>query len=243
MGIDYAAVARLLASPARSAVVDVLMAGRPMAAGELARAAGVPASTVSEQLAEMVDGGLLAVVSAGRHRYYRMASADVAEALAAFSRICPDTPVRSLRQSAAHRSMRVARLCYDHLAGALGVALLDRLLAIGWLTRRDGAGANAPDYADFEVTSLGASQLAEIGVDLESCRQARRHFALACLDWSARRPHLAGALGAGIAYAMCDRDWFRTADTARGVQVTREGQERLLATFRISMNQLAAQAN
>lgn len=109
MGTDFAAVARLLASPARSAVVDALMDGRALTAGELARLAGVRPSTISGHLGDLVDRGLLAVVAAGRHRYYRLASAEVAAALEALSRICPATPVRSLRQSATDRSLRLAK--------------------------------------------------------------------------------------------------------------------------------------
>lgn len=239
MGTDYAPLARLLASPARSAVVDALMAGRPMAAGELARVAGVRASTMSEYLAEMVEGGLLAVVPAGRHRYFRIAGPDVAEALEALSRICPDTPVRSLRESAEQRAMRIARLCYDHLAGALGVALLERMLTTGWLAGRGGAGTGWQDFADFDVTPVGARRMAELGVDVERCRKTRRYFALTCLDWSQREPHLAGALGAATTRAMFDRKWLRCSDAGRGVRVTRDGEQRLLATFKISMDQLA----
>ena len=230
MGTDYAAVAKLLASPARSAVVDALMEGRALTAGELARTAGVRASTVSEHLSELLDGGLVSVVKTGRHRYYRLSSADVAGALEAFSRICPATPVRSLRQSTADRSLRLARLCYDHVAGTLGVALLDRMSGAGWLVSGTGA--------DFEVTSTGTEALAGIGIDLERCRQARRHFARSCLDWSERRPHLAGALGAAITGALFDMEWLRKAASGRGVQLTGQGERGLRSTFGVDMTAL-----
>jgi DNA-binding transcriptional ArsR family regulator len=159
VGTDYVPVARLLAAPARSAVIDALMAGKPLAAGELARVANVSASTISEHLAELVDGGLLTVISAGRHRYYQLASAQVATALEALSLICPDVPVRSLRQSMSEDSMRFARLCYDHVAGVVGVAMLDQMLSAGWVTPGSGK--------DFAVTDAGAESLAQIGVDVE----------------------------------------------------------------------------
>jgi DNA-binding transcriptional ArsR family regulator len=232
VGTDYAAVARLLASPARSAVVDALMEGRTLTAGELARTAGVGASTVSEHLGELLDGGLVAVIKAGRHRYYRLSSAEIADALEAFSRICPATPVRSLRQSTADRSLRQARLCYDHVAGALGVALLDQMRGAGWLV--SGAGP------DFEVTGTGADALAGLGIDTERCRQARRHFARSCLDWSERRPHLAGALGAAITRALLDMDWLRKARSGRGVRLTSAGERGLSSTFGIGMAGLAS---
>jgi len=225
VGTDYATVAKLLASPARSAVVDALMEGQPLTSGELARTAGVRASTISEHLGELLDGGLVSVISTGRHRYYRLSSAEVADALEAFSRICPATPVRSLRQSTADRSLRLARLCYDHVAGALGVAVLDRMRSAGWLV--DGAGP------DFEITEPGTEALTEIGIDLERCRRARRHFARSCLDWSERRPHLAGALGAAITSALLDMDWLHRAGTGRGLQVTSQGELGLRRTFSI----------
>jgi hypothetical protein len=194
--------------------------------------AGVPASTISEHLGELLDGGLVAVIRAGRHRYYRLSNADVAEALEAFSRICPATPVRSLRQSTADRSQRLARLCYDHVAGAVGVALLDRMRCVGWLV--SGAGA------DFEVTEPGTQALAGIGVDLECCQRARRRFARSCLDWSERRQHLAGALGAAITRTLLDMEWLRPAGTGRGLQVTSQGELGLHSTFSIGMPELSS---
>jgi DNA-binding transcriptional ArsR family regulator len=230
MGTDYVPVARLLATPARSAVVDALMAGKPLAAGELARVAGVSASTVSEHLADLVDGGLLTVVSAGRHRYYKLASKQVATALEALSLICPDVPVRSLRQSVADDSMRFARLCYDHVAGVVGVALLDHMLRAGWVVQETGDC--------FEITDSGAESLAEIGVDVERCRKARRHFARSCLDWSQRRPHLAGSLGAGLAASLLDRRWLGRAPAGRALALTEAGAEGLADTFKISISDL-----
>jgi DNA-binding transcriptional ArsR family regulator len=230
VGVDFAHVARLLASPARSAVVDALMAGRPLAAGELARVAGVRASTVSEHLAELVDGGLLAVIPAGRHRYYQLTSAEVAHALEALSMICPAVPVRSLRQSTATDSMRFARICYDHVAGVVGVALLDRMISAGWLIGVTGQ--------DFEVTDSGVESLAGLGVDVERCRKARRRFARSCLDWSEREPHLAGALGAGLAVSLVDRKWLRKAGTGRALAIGEAGVQGLAETFSISAREL-----
>ncbi|HEY7325120.1 MAG TPA: winged helix-turn-helix domain-containing protein [Streptosporangiaceae bacterium] len=234
MGTDFARVARLLASPARSAVVDALMAGRPLAAGELARVAGVRASTISEHLTELVDGGLLTVIPAGRHRYYQLASAEVAGALEALSVICPAVPVRSLRQSMADDSMRFARLCYDHVAGIVGVALLDQMISAGWVTPATGH--------DFEVTDSGAESLAELGVDVEACRRTRRHFARSCLDWSERVPHLAGALGAGLAAALQDRTWLRTAGNGRALTVPEAGVQGFSEVFSIRVCELGARS-
>jgi DNA-binding transcriptional ArsR family regulator len=225
MGTDFATTARLLANPARSAALNALMEGRALTVGELAQVAGVRLSTISEHLGQLLDGGLVEAVTAGRHRYYRLANPEVADALEAFSRICPDTPVRSLRQSIAHRSLREARLCYDHIAGVLGVTLLSQMRSLGWLASDGGL--------EFDVTEQGAQALAGIGTDLASCLRTRRHFARACLDWSERQPHLAGALGAAIATALLDRAWLRRAGTGRGVEVTDEGRRGLHGTFGI----------
>ena len=235
VGSDYSAVARLLASPARSAAVGALMDGRALAAGELAQVAGLRPSTMSEHLAELVSGGLLAVVPAGRHRYYRLASAEVATALEALSRICPATPVRSLQQSIADRSLRLARICYDHIAGALGVALLDRMLEAGWLS---GADPGAVPITNLQLTESGASLLAELEVDVASCERSRRHFARTCMDWSERRTHLAGALGAGITAALINQGWLRRAGTSRGARITSAGKDGLRALFAIDTESL-----
>lgn len=229
MGTDFAGVARLLANPARSAVVDALQAGRPLAAGELARLAGVRASTISEHLGMLVDGGLLTVIHAGRHRYYQLASPAVAEALEAFSHLCPATPVRSLRQSSAARSFGLARTCYDHLAGALGVALLDALLVRAWLV------GGEPDFA---VPEAGEAKFTAFGVDVAACRRSRRQFARPCLDWTQRRMHLAGALGAAITSALTSRGWLRPDSADRGLRITPAGQSGLRATFGIDTTTL-----
>jgi DNA-binding transcriptional ArsR family regulator len=233
MATDFASVARLLASPTRSAVVDALMGGRPLAAGELARLAGVRPSTISEHLAALVDGGLLSVVGAGRHRYYEVADAQVAEALEALSLICPTTPVRSLRQANGSRSFRTARTCYDHLAGALGVAVLERLVDRGWLVPgRQGGGAG------YEVGEDGLHAFNRLGVDVEACRRARRQFARPCLDWTQRRSHLAGALGAATLTAFLAHGWLRRSSTGRGLRVTTAGTIGLRETFAIDIQRL-----
>lgn len=224
MGTDFAAVAKLLANPARSAVVDALQAGRPLAAGELARMAGVRPSTISEHLGMLVNGGLLVVVHAGRHRYYQLANSAVAEALEALSYICPPTPVRSLRQSSAARAFELARTCYDHLAGALGVALLDAMLAGAWLVE---------EGTDFAVPVEGMAKFAALGVDVTACQRTRRQFARPCLDWTQRRMHLAGALGAAVTSALTAHNWLRPDTADRGVRVTPTGQSGLRTTFGI----------
>jgi DNA-binding transcriptional ArsR family regulator len=222
MGTDYASVARLLANPTRSVVVDALMGGRALAAGELARLAGVGASTISEHLAALVDGGLLAAVAAGRHRYFRLADPAVSDALEALSLICPTTPVRTLRQATAERSDAVARTCYDHLAGAIGVAVLDGARSAAWFVDT-GPG--------LEATPLGEEGLVRIGVDVAGCRATRRQFARLCLDRTQRRMHLSGALGAALLSAMLAHGWLVRGIAARSLKVTPTGRSALADTF------------
>jgi DNA-binding transcriptional ArsR family regulator len=236
MRANFAPVGRLLASPARAIVIDALLDGQALPAGELAALAGVGAPTISEHLAELVSGGLVTVSSAGRHRYYQLAGPEIAEALEALSRICPAAPVRSLRQSAAAASLRVARLCYDHLAGVVGVALLDSMLDGGWLVTT----ADLPHGHNLEVTHLGQDHLDAIGMDVAGCRLARRVFARSCLDWTQRRMHLAGAVGAALATALLDRDWLRRAGSGRGLTVTEAGTLGLRASFGIDVDELRA---
>ncbi len=218
MGTDYAAVAALLGHPARSAMVDALMHGEALSAGELARAAGVGAPAASEHLGKLVDGGLVTVVAQGRHRYHRIAAPDVAGALEAFAAICPPTPVRSLRAAARRDAMRYARTCYDHLAGTVGVALTDALLDRGWAQ---------PDRDGLDLSPAGVAGLAAAGVDVAGARAGRRAFARLCLDWTERRPHLAGALGAAIATTALDAGWVRRTAGGRAVAVTPEGRKAL----------------
>lgn len=236
MPTDFSQVGRLLASPARAVVVDALLEGRALPAGQLAALAGVSAPTISEHLSELVGGGLVTVTGVGRHRYYQLAGADIAEALEALARICPAAPVRSLRQSSAAASLRVARLCYDHLAGVVGVALLDAMAERGWLA----ASADLPGGQDLEVTGLGRDELGAIGVDVAACGRARRVFARTCLDWTQRRVHLAGAVGAGLATALLDREWVRRAGPGRGLTVTEAGMRGLHASFGMDVGELSA---
>jgi DNA-binding transcriptional ArsR family regulator len=225
MGTDFAAVAGLLGHPARSAMVDALMAGDGLSAGELARAAGVAPSTASQHLGRLVDGGLVTVVADGRQREHRLAGPEVAEALEALARICPPTPVRTLRHAGARDALAHARTCYDHLAGAVGVALADALADRGWLALH-GEG--------WEVTQAGEAGLAAAGVDVAAVRRTRRAFARRCIDWTERRPHVAGALGAAITARALDQRWIRRRPDTRSVAITPAGRAALAERFGVT---------
>ena len=229
--VDLAAAARLIAEPARALMLDALLSGEALAAGELARAAGVSPSTASEHLARLRDGGLVDVVAAGRHRYFQLAAPEVAHALEALAVISPARPVRTLRQSRADVAMAFARTCYDHLAGRVGVAVLDALVA------DEGLVAGGDGYL---VTAAGEPRLRALGVDVGGVRAGRRSFARGCLDFTERRPHLAGALGAGICQRMLALGWFvRRGPGQRSLRLTEAGRTPLTEWLGRSLDQPA----
>jgi hypothetical protein len=177
----------------------------------------VAPSTASGHLAKLVDGGLLAVESRGRRRYFSLEGPEVAEVLEAIARIAPREPVRSLRQATRAAALRLARTSYDNLAGRLGTALMDALLERGVV-------------ADEHVTEVGFEALAWLGVDLDSI-PGRRPLFRSCLDWSERRPHAAGKLGAALATRSFELGWVERLDGIRVVRVTLAGKMAFAEAF------------
>jgi len=212
----FAATAYLLADHARAAMLAALLDGRALPAGELARAAGVTAQTASAHLGKMLEGGLLAVESEGRHRYYRLAGAHIAGMLESLSVIQPETAA-SRRQalSPQAREFRFCRRCYDHLAGQLGVAVTQALQARGYLLAAPGK--------QFDITPAGAAWFAGIGLDVDAIAPTRRGLARQCLDCTERRHHLAGPLGVALLAAMCEQAWLRKDAQSRAIRVTPRG--------------------
>ena len=215
-----AEVAGLIADPGRAGMLVALWDGTVRPAGELARIAGVSAATASAHLRKLVAGGALRVEPRGRHRYYRLAGPDVAHALESLARLLPartangaEAPVPPLRR---------ARLCYDHLAGRLGVALSDAMLERGWLTLAEGAYALSP---------IGQRALGRFGIDVMSLQRERRPLLRACIDWTERREHVGGALGAALATQLLERDWLRRERGSRTVLVTSAGRGGLIEVF------------
>ena len=212
--LDLAHVARLIGEPARARMLSRLLEGRALTAGELAREAGITPQTASSHLAQLREGGLVAVEVQGRHHYARLASAQVARALEALSLLPPARPATV----STPEPLRFARTCYDHLAGRLAVDLADALEQRELLAPTDEA---------WDVTPAGARYLARLGVDVESAASGRRALARRCLDWSERRPHLAGALGAALAERLFQLKWVARQRDGRGVRLTVEGRTRL----------------
>jgi DNA-binding transcriptional ArsR family regulator len=241
---DIAKVGALLADPARAKILLALGDGRALPATVLADEAGVAASTASAHLGKLIDGGLLLVEQHGRHRYFRIASPDVAGALESLARLAPAAPVRSLRQGTKAQAVRFARTCYDHLAGVLGTSLMDALLEHGLLT--GGDGVFDPEHAerdrlsapgldfDYRLTEQGVDQLHQFGIDFDALPR-RRQLIRYCVDWSEQRHHLAGSLGAALADRMLELGWIRKARRSRAVHVSDEGYAGLRETFGIEL--------
>ncbi|MFF9487262.1 ArsR/SmtB family transcription factor [Streptomyces sp. NPDC014676] len=213
-----ARLAALAADETRAACLLALLDGRAWTAGELARHAGVAASTLSEHLGKLVAGGLLAEERQGRHRYVRLADARVAhlvEDLAA--QVTPDAAERprTLRQAGAGSAMARGRTCYDHLAGRLGIAVTDAFTARGLLVQETG----------FALTDAGLRWFGAAGIGLG--RRGRRPLARACLDWTERRPHLAGVAGAALCRHALETGWCVRIGSERAVKVTEAGERAL----------------
>ncbi len=211
-------------------MIGLLLDGSAMSASELARRAGVAASTASEHLHQLVAGGLVVVEARGRQRHFRIAGAEVAEGLEAMSRICPPVGVRTLRASSEAQALHFARTCYDHLAGLLGVAMLEAMLAGHWLEEAGGSC----------VLGSKSTGFAELGIDLGVVGRSRRPPLRVCVDWTARRPHLGGGLGAALCLALFDRGWIERAERRRGLVVTELGKRGFRETFRIDVSVLEA---
>ena len=221
-GPDIALVASLLGDPARANMLTALLGGAALTAGELAREAGVSAQTASSHLAKLSNGGLLEARSQGRHRYFSLSGPDVAHVLEGLMGLAVRNGQRRARPGPREPELRRARVCYDHLAGELGVAMLDGLI---------GAGKIARTGEDLVLTQAGEGFLAQFGLELDPLRTARRPLCKVCLDWSVRRNHLAGALGAALLQMIYQLGWARRLEGARVVSFTPQGLDAFEQAF------------
>jgi len=210
IGPQLAEVAQLIGDPGRANILSTLMDGRALTAGELAAVAHVTPQTASSHLAKLVNRELL-----GRHRYYRLATPLIARMLEGIMGVAAVGPPRFRPSSRIDEQMRRARTCYDHLAGELGVALTESLIDRRYLVLDADAG---------ELTGEGSAFLQEIGVELTTPARCRRAFCRPCLDWSERRPHLAGRVGAALADLSFERGWIRRRRQNRSIEITRKGE-------------------
>ena len=223
-GPDLTTVAALLAAPARAAMLWALAGGEALPASELAHRAGVAPQTASHHLARMVEAGLLAMEPCLRYRYYRLASPTVAHLVEDLMALSGPPALQDRPDRKVVDRVRAARSCYDHLAGRLGVALADAMVRNGWLSLQG---------RDYAVTAAGGNALATMGIDVGALQRQRRLFARRCIDWSERRPHVGGALGAALLGHFQTLDWLRKGRDPRILHVTAAGRRGLWDAFGI----------
>jgi DNA-binding transcriptional ArsR family regulator len=219
-------VASLMGDPGRASMLQLLMDGRAHTASELALTAGITAQTASGHLSRMVEANLLAARAQGRNRFYRLASGDVAHAIESLMALAGTRAPPASKTAAWRRDpdLRFCRTCYDHLAGQVGMAVTDALTKGGHLEPKGPR--------DWRLTETGELFCGRVGVDLSEARKAgTRHFARQCLDWSERRPHISGALGAAIADTFFKRGWAERLRRGRTVRLTDSGRRALVRDF------------
>ncbi|MGB6876305.1 MAG: helix-turn-helix transcriptional regulator [Candidatus Acidiferrales bacterium] len=223
-------VAAAIGEPARARMLCCLMDGHARTSTELAIVAEVSPSTASVHLQRLKMQRLVRVAAQGKHRYYSLEGPNVARALEGLSVVAGAGGRRAKFTPTTPSRLRGARTCYDHIAGTLGVALHDRMQAMGWLAARGARRRGA-----YDVTAAGAKALAALGVDVEAMRAIRRRFAFACLDWSERRPHVGGALGAALLGVALKRKWVVQDLDSRALEVTAHGRQEMAARFGVRM--------
>jgi len=221
---DIASVASLIGDRARATMLMCLMAGRSHTATELARAANVTKQTASSHLSKLVDAHLIAVESIGRHRYFRLADHDVGTVIEHLTGLAERTGARQIDSGPRDPAMRKARVCYDHLAGELGVLVFDSLTQQGCLRHGDEG---------LSLTSEGERFCGSIGIDLAAMERRRRPLCLPCLDWSVRRHHLAGALGGALLARFFELGWAHPKKSTRTVIFSVVGERSLRNRFRL----------
>ena len=223
---SLAEVAALVGNPARANMLTALLDGRALTATELAFAGGVAPQTASGHLAKMTEGRLLTLAKQGRHAYYRLASPMIGRMLESIMAVAADGPPRYQPRWRGGDALRNARTCYDHLAGRLGVGLADALAEHEHVALSEDGGI---------VTAAGENFLGGFGIELHEAGGTRRAFCLPCLDWSERRTHLAGALGAALAIRSFELGWISRIPHTRAVLVTEKGKRGFSETFGVAL--------
>lgn len=231
--LTVADVASAIGEPARARMLSSLMDGRARTATELAAIAGVTASTASVHLQRLKSAQLVKVLEQGKCRYYSLHGVDVGAALESLSVLAGAS--RQAFTPTTPGPLRFARTCYDHMAGTAGVALHDRFTALRWITL-DTARDKAREDA-YTLTLEGNSALASLGIDVDATRNLRRRFAFACLDWSERRPHLGGALGAAVLHVALKKRWVTQQFDGRILTVTATGRREMQARFGLTLDE------
>lgn len=225
--LGIAEIGALLGDPARARMLTALMGGRALTAGELAYQAGVTAQTASGHLAKLTETGLLRVATQGRHRYFRLASREIGQMLEGVTLVAAlHAPPRHRPSSPADEALRFARTCYDHLAGRLGVMVTDALTEAGHIELGEEGGS---------VTHSGEIFFQNLGLDLVAAQRQKRRFCRPCLDWSERRMHLAGALGAAMTKHFISEAWLVRQRDSRAVGLSAKGRQALRQHFGLTL--------
>ncbi|HVT68837.1 MAG TPA: metalloregulator ArsR/SmtB family transcription factor [Trebonia sp.] len=223
---DLAAVGQALGDAHRARFVLALLGGQELPAGDLAARAGISSSLTSAHLARLLQSGLVSARKLGRQRYYRLARPEIAHAVEALLAIAPQQNATGLTAVTRGKALQRARTCYDHLAGRLGVALADAFEQDRIIVAADSG---------WDLTGRGQRRLEDLGLDVEALHRHRRSFLRPCLDWTERRPHMAGALGQALASRLIALDWVRRSPGTRAVLVTPRGEQRLLEEFAVKI--------
>jgi DNA-binding transcriptional ArsR family regulator len=221
---DFGSMAALIGDPVRARILWTLFGGRAYTASELAVCVDTSPQNLSMHLAKLIKADLLSVEVQGRHRYYSFSRPEVAYAVESLAGLLPQRPGPA--EDKEEPPIRVCRTCYDHLAGRVGVQVTESLVRLRMIQLSD---------RNFELTAKGDRWFGEMGIDCETLRLQRRGFARACLDWTERRPHLAGSLGAALLQLMLDRHWLRRMKGTRAVLVTPKGRKAMNEVFGIPL--------
>jgi len=226
---ELAAVASLIADRNRARMLIALLSGRPQSGSALAASAGISRALASAHLKKLVAGGLVRAERDGRQQLYSLAAQPVADALETLMQFAPATPVRSLSGSTRMRNLRWARMCYDHLAGVVGVAVTEALVARSALSSDGGV---------FVLGGAADAVFGSLGIETDSLRRQRRPLLRPCVDWTERRHHLAGGLGAAVAGEFARRGWILPREGSRIVTVTPAGASGLRDWAGLDLEQL-----
>ena len=221
---QFVKTAALIGDATRASILWNLLDGRAFTATELAMAVETSAQNISMHLGKLLDADLICVEKQGRHKYYRFSNKEVAYAVEAMANLIPKPKVSVKKKSEEYPPVKYCRTCYDHLAGKIGVALADSLLAQNILIEKNGI---------FEISTEGEKWFLNFGINLEDAQKQKRIFLKPCLDWSERRNHIAGSIGSLLLNKMITEDWLRRNKNSRAVTITGKGKKELLKNFKI----------
>jgi DNA-binding transcriptional ArsR family regulator len=221
---QFIKTATLIGDATRASILWNLLDGRAFTATELAIAVETSAQNISMHLGKLLEASLICVEKQGRHKYYRFSNKEVAYAVEAMANLIPKPKVAVKKKSKEYPPIKYCRTCYDHLAGKIGVALTDSLLEQKIIVQQDNT---------FEISKEGARWFSDFGIDLPEAQKQKRIFLKPCLDWSERRNHIAGSIGALLLNKMISEDWLRRNKNSRAVTITGKGEKELLKFFKI----------